>query len=280
MIKEKSFWEVSDKLIYYVLFPSLLVLKLGNTNFSEFVFSFGIISVVLSTLTLSAIMLIAKFIIKIPDKLFTSFFQGGIRYNSYVLLAVSLSVYGDKGLVIASIFIAYMIIFTNILSIFVMTVYGQSNKTIKDIVLSIIKNPLIVSAIVGVFIGYNQVTIPYIAKEFLQYMGQVALPMSLMSIGAGLIMISSFKKIIIIGLSIVIKLILLPLTTIYFLNMFEVNGLVFMIAVLYASVPSAGNAYILARQMGGDTESIATIITLTTILSIISIPLIIELSKY
>ncbi len=46
------------------------------------------------------------------------------------------------------------------------------------------------------------------------------------------------------------------------------------ITILYSTVPYAGNAYILARQMGGDHEAMASIITWTTLLSIITVTLI------
>ena len=46
------------------------------------------------------------------------------------------------------------------------------------------------------------------------------------------------------------------------------------VAILYAAMPTAGNAYILARQMGGDAEVMASIITVTTLVSVISITLV------
>ena len=44
-----------------------------------------------------------------------------------------------------------------------------------------------------------------------------------------------------------------------------------------ASVPAASNAYILARQMGGDAPLMAQILTVETVLAIVTMPIAIAL---
>jgi predicted permease len=43
--------------------------------------------------------------------------------------------------------------------------------------------------------------------------------------------------------------------------------------LLYCALPTAPNAYIMARQMGGDTRLMATLITVQTLLSALTVPL-------
>ena len=81
----------------------------------------------------------------------------------------------------------------------------------------------------------------------------------------------------VIGVSMV-KLIFFPLIT--FILFWIVNlklGLAYEVAILYASVPCAGNAYILAIQMNGDEKMMAAIISVSTLLSIITIPVIMSI---
>ncbi|WP_243464934.1 AEC family transporter [Photorhabdus temperata] len=66
----------------------------------------------------------------------------------------------------------------------------------------------------------------------------------------------------------------MPLITILIIKYLGSSGVPANIAILYSAVPCAGNAYILARQMGGDHEAMASIITWTTLLSIITVTLI------
>ena len=97
------------------------------------------------------------------------------------------------------------------------------------------------------------------------------MPLSLLSIGAGLIFKFDRTKKIAISLSIFAKLILLPAFAIIILNYIIIPTDVKAITVLYCAVPCASNAYILSRQMGGDSNVMASIITWGTIISSISI---------
>jgi len=44
------------------------------------------------------------------------------------------------------------------------------------------------------------------------------------------------------------------------------------VSVLYASLPNSATSYVLARQMGGDTELLAGIITATTLAAMLTMP--------
>jgi predicted permease len=48
--------------------------------------------------------------------------------------------------------------------------------------------------------------------------------------------------------------------------------------MVFAAVPTATSAYILARQMGGDAELMAAIITAQTLLSMLTLPVVLMLS--
>ena len=47
--------------------------------------------------------------------------------------------------------------------------------------------------------------------------------------------------------------------------------------MLFAALPTAPSAYILARQMGGDAELLAGMLTLQTVLAVVTLPLAIAL---
>jgi malonate transporter len=51
------------------------------------------------------------------------------------------------------------------------------------------------------------------------------------------------------------------------------------VVVCCASVPSASNGYILARQMGGDAPLLAQILTVQTILAVLTMPIFIALAE-
>lgn len=63
-----------------------------------------------------------------PNREFTSIYQGGIRFNSYLGLAVAQLVFGDEGLTIAAVLIAFMIPTINVLYVLILSVYGSDSK--------------------------------------------------------------------------------------------------------------------------------------------------------
>ena len=135
------------------------------------------------------------------------------------------------------------------------------------------KNPLILGALFGLLLNYFDLMIPKTLAVYLHYLGEAATPLSLLSVGAGLTLVMNGSKIRATFAAIFSKLVVLPFLTLSLLYFFGVTGSLAQIALLYSSVPCAGNAYILARQMGGDATTMAAIITWTTLLSCLSISL-------
>ena len=107
----------------------------------------------------------------------------------------------------------------------------------------------------------------------------VTLSCSLIAVGGGLRFRLNKDRWLVIALACFIKLIVLPVVSFLFLRWFGVVGIIGQIALLQSLNATAPSGYILARQMGGDSEAIASIITFTTLLSIFTIPVVLALTK-
>ncbi len=271
-----SFWSEAEKLTYYVLFPALLIGHLARTDFSSVNMAGAIVATLLGTVVIAILVFVSRALIVYQNETFTSIFQGSVRYNSYIFLALTEVLYGQQGIRFAAIVITYMIIFTNLSSVLVLSLYGTGGKSIKNILLSIVKNPLIVSALVGVMLSISQIKLGLTVSTFLDYLGRAALPTSLLCVGAGLRFRMGRHRWAAVISSSLIKLLGVPLATAWFLGLFNVVGPLRSVCLLYAALPCAGNSYILARQMGGDAEAMASIITLTTLLSLVTMALVLS----
>jgi malonate transporter len=71
----------------------------------------------------------------------------------------------------------------------------------------------------------------------------------------------------------------MPMIVAIWLIVFGISGPAVIACMVCAGVPTAMSAYVLARQMGGDAALIATTVTLQTLISFISIPLLIILAE-
>ncbi len=277
-ISEPLFWKGSERIVYYILFPSLLIHSLSHTDFSVHLYKVIFILFLVTAIITAFYILIFRF--KSFDRpAYTSYFQGSIRYNSYIFIGASLAIFGDKSLAIVAIIIAYMIIFTNILSVIFLSVYIKSNKlNLSQVMLNICKNPLVIACILGILINKFSIIIPVPLDKTMLTLSEAALPISLMCVGAGLHFSHLLKNAFAVVSVSIIKLIIFPLITFILFGAINLElGLPYEIAILYASVPCAGNAYILSIQMGGDEKMMAAIISVSTLLSIITIPMIMSI---
>ncbi|QKJ22427.1 AEC family transporter [Poseidonibacter lekithochrous] len=267
-----EFWPQADKLTYYILMPSLLIYKLSNANLKE-VNSFNFVLTALLTITiiLFILMLINKFF-RAKDDAFTSVVQGGIRFNTYVFLALADSIFGDTGLVLAVILMTFVIPFINILCISIFALYvSESRLTFKYLLKSIVTNPLIMACFIGGSINYIGIEVPIIADKILAILSSAALPLGLLSVGFGLVIkeINSSKSEIF--NSNFAKLVLTPIIMFLIAKFFELDNQMISILVIFAVLPTAPSSFVLARQLGGDVRLMSSIITVQTLVSVLFI---------
>jgi predicted permease len=272
-----EFWPMADKLTYFVLMPALLIFKLSNGKFDVNSINFVLVSLIAIFFTMIILIIFNK-ISPTKNSSFTSIIQGGIRFNTYVFLALSGSIFGDEGLVLSAIILTFAIPFINILCVTIFALYSDNNKLdFIYLVKSIIKNPLIIGCVIGGAINFLSVPIPVSIENLLEILSKAALPLGLLSIGYALVLkeLNSAKKDLII--SCIGKFIILPLFIYSFGMMFGLNEIMISILVLFSVLPTAPSSFILARQLGGDITLMTSIITVQTLVSALFIILFLKL---
>ena len=267
-----DFWSQADKLTYYILMPSLLIFELSNAKLNlndnlEFIGS----ALLAITFTMFFLVLINIFT-PIKAYSFTSVMQGGIRFNTYLFLAITSSIYGKDGLVLSAILLAFAIPFLNVLCITIFAIYMKNEKlNFFYLIKSIITNPLIIACFIGGSINFLDIKLPIALNNTLAILSKGALVLGLLSIGFALIIkdINSFKYELF--LSSLAKFIILPIFIFIFGSYFGLETQMISILVLFAILPTAPSAFILARQLGGNISLMSSIITIQTLLSVIFI---------
>src|SRR5690606_19872984 len=102
----EDFWGQAERFTYYVLFPVMLVFKLGQARLPPS--AYGEIALVIASLLLvmSLVLVLVQLVWRWPGPVFSSVYQGGMRFNSYVGLAAAGMMLGDEGLSLAAIAVA------------------------------------------------------------------------------------------------------------------------------------------------------------------------------
>lgn len=269
-----GFWEPAEKLTYYVLFPLLLIEKLSRANLAEVAMSQLLLVLALLLASGSVLCYLLRSVLALSAEQFTSFYQGGIRFNTYVGLAVAFALYGGAGVAVSALIIAFMIPVLNLLCILVFTLHTSASAGVKGVLLTLLKNPLIIGCVVGISMSMTGIGLPLLLLPVVQLLTPMALPLGLLAVGAGLNAQALRHAGRVVWVSSVIKLLLFPLLAVFFARLLELSDLVTGLLVIFAAVPTAPSAYILARQLGGDAPMMAAIITGQTLLAMITLPLV------
>ncbi|WP_294966025.1 AEC family transporter [Sulfurimonas sp.] len=268
----EDFWKYLDKLNYFVLFPSLLVYKLSTANIQNINGFDFVLTAFISIFILSFLLIVYNKIFTFEASSFTSIFQGAIRFNTYVLLALVDAYMGDEGLVLALFLMTFVIPLLNILCISIFSIYVPNDKvTPLSFIKSVLYNPLIIACISGGALNFFSIDLPLVMQSTLSIMSSAALPLGLLSVGVGLHLSSLRETKSALFVSSILKLIIFPFIIMGVSYMIGLDKTQTTVLVLFASLPTASSAYVLARELGGDLKLISSIISLQTLLSAVSI---------
>ena len=278
-VPDVSFWEINDKLCYWVLIPALLFHYISQINLSsEMLYSYSIIIYVGFFIAILTVLILGK-LLGYPPERWTSILQGAVRQNAFIALAITGSLFGDEGLKIASIFMLIYVPSINIIIVTTMVMnFGQSKKNASKnefitVFIELSKNPFILAMIAGLIFSIIQSEKLKVIIDTSGLLGSAALPIMLLTIGAKIKVRDLALTITPIIISNFLKLLALPLIAFFVANYLGLSEIEVVVAVIFAAVPTAVSSHTLARQFGADDQLMTSIITTQVILSFITIPL-------
>ena len=270
----EDFWRLLDPLVYYVLFPALLVRNFANVDVSQLDVLPAAGAAVLAMLGATAFLLLIRRHLPLDGPGFTSLVQSTVRFNSYMGFAVAAGLYQDAGLTVFSIIIAVVVPLANLISVGVLGRYGKGGGgSNAKLLLAVVSNPLILSVLLGVLLSVSGIGLPWVFDPFLDILGRAALPLGLLAAGAGL----DFKALrgsgAAVAMACAARLIVMPALVFAMTWVLGIDGLSRMAVMIYALMPVPPASYILARQLGGDATVLAAIISASTLLAIAIVPI-------
>lgn len=265
-----EFWGNSEKLNYFILFPSLLFLNLSHVELEMATVSSMLGILILVILLAAMALFLVKKIYNIPVQRFGVYMQSQVRFNTYIGLSLMASLFGPKGMQMFAMLIAVAIPLVNILSVLALS--SLSWNTLGKTVISITRNPLILGCIVGV--GFNLLNLPLIdgIGQLVKLLAAMSLPLGLLSVGAAL-QFDQFKtNIYRLLMNVFGRLLIMPILAFAVCQAFDLSHLERMILVVFFSLPTASASYILTRVYQGDHRLMAAVISLQTICFAVTFP--------
>ena len=176
----------------------------------------------------------------------------------------------------------------NVMSVIALSAFGGGKVSPKKIVLNILKNPLIISVVLGFAAWLLHLQFPVPEGQttpdspfytFLNDMAKVSTPLALFTLGGAIDLKSAFahKKQLLLGVA--GKLIIAPLVFLSIAVLMGIRGVGLACVFISFGAPTAVSSYPMAQQMGGDGELAAEIVAMTSVCSIVTTFLFIFLLK-
>lgn len=274
----ESVWAGIEKLTYYLFAPSLLVVSLANKPLSDLAWGEVLVTLV-SVLLLCSVLIIVwqRFVRPVDLPSFTSMFQGAVRFNSFIALALVDNLFGAEGLMIGALATVVIVVSVNILSVSAFSVTNPDNGGWRKLPYQLVTNPLIIGCFLGLMLNLTGVGLASAVNNMLLMLGKTALPMALLSVGAALRLGNVRSSMDMIAVTSAIQFIAKPVAALFVGQWFGLEGLTVIVVVIFMAVPTAPSAYVLARQLGGNYQAMASIITVQTVLAFFTLPLTLSL---
>jgi len=265
----EAFIESGAKLVFNVALPALLFLSISQSDFSRTA-NLTLISIGVggSLLMCLLMMLVVHFTVN-PLNARGVVVQGGFRANMGIIgLAYCANTYGQEGLAAASVYMGCITILYNVMSIFVLNFYQGGHSAPLGILKGIARNPLILSIVTALPFSYYQWSLPEVLLNTGAYFAQLTLPLALICTGASLQFRSFSNDWYNIALATISKCVLYPILLVSIAYAMGFSGMSLGIVLLLSIAPTAAASYIMVRNLGGDHRLAASIIAVSTLVSL------------
>lgn len=264
----EHFWLGLEKLVYFVLFPALLINALLRTRLDLAAALPLLATAYLAMIGGMALGLVPRLLSRVPALTFASVFQCGYRFNSYIGLAAAGLLFGDAGIATMGLIVGAAVPLANLASVWMLARHGQVGLGRE-----LIRNPLILATLTGFLLNLSGLEPPAPLLALLGRLADASIALGLIAVGAALRLhhVPGVQGVAFWFLA--VKLLALPVLALAVGAWLGLSGLNYQVVVLFAALPTASSAYILAVRMGGDGRSVAWLISVSTLASMVTLPM-------
>jgi len=194
--------------------------------------------------------------------------QIAFRFNSFIGLALAERLAGPPGLLAIALVIGVSVPLMNIGAVWPMARHAK-----RGFLGELVRNPLIIGTASGLAANLAGLSIPGWAEPTVTRIGGASLALGLMAAGAGM-QLSALNHAKLLGLAVLlIRHLLMPLLALAVCLVFQLNPVQATILLMFSALPTASSCYVLAARMGYDGAYVAALVTVSTVLGMLSLPL-------
>ncbi len=264
-------------LLLTVFMPASLFAAFPTTYSDETsdLFKAGLLA---GVLVMTALIIVSKILFN------KKFYNDKLRYESQFALIfnnatflgypIIASTFGEQGVIP---YCGFIIAFN--IALFSYGVYLFKHKIDSKLVLNVITNPNIIAVVLGVIVFVTGFQLPGFVTDAVKYTGNATTALSIICVGYMLSNAKFFKlikkwKLI---LTAAAQLVLGPLIAFGLLTLLQFPSEVIAVCTLIQALPTATSLGLFASKYGGDQTEASELVTVSTLLSIVLMPLMVSL---
>ncbi|MCQ4309680.1 AEC family transporter [Pseudomonas stutzeri] len=271
---DAAFIQTASALVFNATMPALLFISIIKADLDAALQPSLLIYYVIATVT-TFFLAWAWALWRCPSADRGVYVQGAFRGNNGIVgLALATSLYGDYGLSLGGVLAGVVILLYNSLSALILAIYSPGARaSAGSILLSILRNPLIIGVTAAIPFAYWQIPLPDWLMTSGQYFAQMTLPLALICIG-GTLSLSVLRESSGMAISAsLMKMVWLPALATAGAWLVGFRGAELGILFLYFASPTASASFVMARAVNANHQLAAIIIVITTLMAALSINL-------
>ena len=282
LFDEKSS-QIFSNFAFYIALPPMIITSIianpikGLINF-DYIMRFEIATLIIFIFSYN----FAKFIFKLKNNENAVFALNATYSNyGYIGIPLVLLLFGAKAIFPAALIIAFVLALVAVFS----TKFDKPSAFLNLInaLKSILKNPVIISCLIGLLLSFYDFNLGKIPEETLNILSGAAVPTALFAIGIIIVSKSvekAYSELIFISL---IKLIMHPLLVILLFIFLPTDGLKMLdimwiqVAIIFSCLPVAATVFPVSQYYKAYVLKTSSAIIVTTVISILTIPIVLLL---
>lgn len=197
----------------------------------------------------------------------------GIYRSNFVLMGIPMAanICGDDNIAVTTMMIAITVPLYNILSVFTLETFRGGKFNLWHIIVGVLKNPMIIGAILGAFMLIAGIPLPKPLMRPLQQITAAATPMALIILGASFKLNTISKALKQLVTCIIARLIIIPGIVLTAAMMYGFRGVEFVTLISIFATPCAVAGYAMAQQMDSDADLAGNCVVFTSAFSAITL---------
>lgn len=282
------FWQWAEKLVFYILFPPLLLTSIATSELS-FSQSSEFLAAGLVTMSLGVVLAwFVRFAVQADPVTHASVFQCCFRFNTYIGFALCSRLFGEEGFALLALIMAFWVPISNTIAVAVLA-YAvarrdaaadnakgselHAGQVMRSTFSAVIRNPLIIATLCGLGINVSGVDFPQVTIDFMRHLGSASLAMGLLCIGAGLRLKGMRGNFKLLAAASFVRLVAISMVAIAMIHLFNLPPLAAGVLLIFTSLPTGQSCYVMTASMHGDAAAVANLTTVQTVAAMATLPI-------